>query len=111
MVKPVPVRNLMAVAAICIAMSACVVVPTPRGLYVGPAIAPAPPPPQVEYYGTPPYPGYFWIGGYWAWVGGRYSWVAGHWAAPRPGYRWAPARWVHGADGWHMRGGRWVRAR
>lgn len=111
MIKPASARNLVALAAVCIAVSACVVVPTPRGLYVGPAIAPAPPPPQVEYYGAAPYPGYFWMAGYWNWFGGRYVWVAGHWAAPRPGYRWAPARWVHRTDGWHMQGARWVRAR
>ncbi len=102
-------RNLVILAASCIALSACVVTPTPYGLYVGPAVQAAPPPPQAEYYGAPPVAGYVWIGGFWNWVGGRYAWVGGHWEAPRPGYRWEPRRWVHGADGWHMGGGRWVR--
>jgi hypothetical protein len=102
-------RSLLAGAALCLLVSACVVAPTPGGLYVGPAIAAAPPPPQVEYYGAAPAPGFFWIGGYWNWVGGRYAWVGGHWERPRPGYRWEGRRWVHGRDGWHMNGGRWVR--
>ncbi len=111
MIKPARVRNLVALVAIGVAMSACVVVPTPRGLYIGPAVPAAPPPPQVEYYGVAPAAGYFWIGGYWNWVGGRYTWIGGHWEAPRPGYRWEPRRWVHSGDGWHMRGGRWVARR
>lgn len=111
MIKPAHVRNLVALAAICLVASACVVAPTPRGLYIGPevAIAVAPPPPIVESYGVAPYPGYFWVGGYWNWVGGRHVWVGGHWQAPRPGYRWVPRRWVQGRDGWHLRGGRWAR--
>ncbi len=102
-------RSLIACVALSMALSACVVTPTPGGLYIGPAIAAAPPPPQAEYYGVAPAPGYFWIGGYWNWVGGRYTWVGGRWQAPRAGYRWEERRWVHGADGWHLRGGRWVR--
>jgi hypothetical protein len=104
-------RNLLALVALglTLALSACVVAPTPGGLYVGPAIAAAPPPAQVEYYGAPPVAGYFWVGGYWNWVGGRYLWVGGHWQAPRAGYRWEERHWVRGRDGWHMNGGRWVR--
>lgn len=102
-------RDLVVLVACGMALSACVVAPTPGGLYVGPAVAAPPPPPQVEYYGAPPVAGYVWIGGYWNWVGGRYAWVGGHWEAPHPGYRWQARRWVHGRDGWHLNGGRWVR--
>jgi hypothetical protein len=109
MLKRIHARNLVILAAACLALSACVVVPTRRGLYVGPAVAAAPPAPQVEYYGAAPYPGYFWVGGYWNWTGYRYTWMGGHWQAPRRGYTWVPRRWVHGRDGWHMRGGRWAR--
>lgn len=109
MVKLTRARNFAMLVAACLAMTACVVVPTPRGLYVGPAVIGAPPPPRVEYYGTAPGAGYFWVGGYWNWTGYRYAWMGGHWQAPRPGFVWAPRRWVHARDGWHLRGGRWMR--
>jgi len=106
-------RNIALALALALALgsalSGCVVTATPYGVYAGPGIAVAPPAVQVETYGPAPYPGYFWVGGYWNWVGGRYVWVGGHWQAPRPGYRWVPHAWVRGADGWHMRPGRWVR--
>jgi WXXGXW repeat (2 copies) len=109
MLKLAHMRNFAILVAACLLTTACVVAPTPRGLYIGPAVAVAPPPPRVEYYGVPPAAGYFWIGGYWRWNGYTHVWVGGHWQAPRPGFRWMPRRWVHGRDGWHMRGGRWVR--
>jgi WXXGXW repeat (2 copies) len=109
MLKSAHARNLVTLVAACLATTACVIVPTPRGLYVGPAVAIAPPPPRVEYYGTAPGPGYFWEGGYWNWTGYRHVWVAGHWQAPRAGFVWVPRRWVHERDGWHLRDGRWAR--
>jgi hypothetical protein len=102
-------RYLVVLAAFGLTLSACVVTPTPYGLYVGPAVPAAPPPAQVEYYGPAPYAGAFWVGGYWNWVGGRYTWVNGYWERPRPGYRWEARSWVRGRDGWHMHGGTWVR--
>lgn len=102
-------RNLLAALAVSATVSACVVVPGPRGYYVGGAVTLAPPAPLVEPFGAAPYPGWFWVGGYWNWLGGRYVWQRGHWEAPRAGYRWVPRRWVHGARGWHMEGGRWAR--
>jgi hypothetical protein len=104
-----PTRILLASVITCLALSACVVAPTPGGLYVGPAVAVEPPPPQTEYYGAPPAVGYIWIGGYWNWAGGRYVWAGGHWEAPHPGYRWEPRRWVRTSGGWRMAGGRWMR--
>ncbi len=29
-----------------------------------------------------PGPGYYWVDGYWNFVGGRYAWVGGYWALP-----------------------------
>ena len=97
-----------AIAAITLALpltlGACVAEPG----YYGGAVYLAPPYPRVEYYGTAPYPGYVWLGGYWNWAPSGYYWVRGRWAAPRPGYRWEPHRWVNGGHGWRMTGGRWV---
>lgn len=110
---PPVVRRASTVAIILgfsLALGGCVVGP-PGRYYAGGAINLAPPQPRVEYYGSAPYPGYIWIGGYWRWGPGRYLWVPGYWSAPRAGYRWVPRRWVHGPRGWHMRGGRWARRR
>lgn len=85
-----------------------VAVPPPPAVYVG-TVAVAPPPPQVEVIGTPPQPGFVWIGGYWNWVGGRHVWVGGHWVAPHPGYRWVPHEWVRAGEGWRLREGHWAR--
>jgi len=96
-----------------LALSACVVAPPPQyGVATYPAytVATVPPPaPMGEVVGVAPYPGYFWISGYWGWIGGRYTWNAGHWQAPRPGYRWVPHRWVPQGNVWRGEGGRWER--
>jgi hypothetical protein len=102
-------RNAALALGLALLLSACVIAP-PRyaaGGYIGIA----PPPPRLEYYGAPPYPGYFWIGGFWRWAPGGYVWMRGRWAAPRPGFRWEPRRWVHDPRGWHLAGGRWIRHR
>jgi WXXGXW repeat (2 copies) len=102
-------RNVAIVLGLSLSLGACVVAPARPGYYGGAYVAVAPPPPRVEYYGAPPYPGYFWIGGFWRWGPGGYFWAPGHWTAPRPGFRWVPRHWVRGPRGWHMAGGRWAR--
>jgi hypothetical protein len=69
----------------------------------------APPPPYVEYVGSPPVVGHVWISGYWNWGGGRYAWVPGRWDAPRAGHHWVPHRWEKSGDHWRQHGGRWER--
>lgn len=102
------VRQVAVALGFSLALGGCVVAPAPY--YGGAAITLPPPAPRVEYYGAAPYPGYFWIGGYWSWGGGRYAWVPGRWSAPRPGYSWVPRHWVRGPrGGWHLAGGRWAR--
>ncbi len=110
---------LLALAA---ALGGCVVVPAHRG-YGGPPPGPvysgnpddgvyvAPPPVQYEVVGVAPYPGWFWIGGFWTWRAHRHVWVGGHWQAPRPGYRWSPHRWEPHSSGrgWRESPGRWNR--
>ena len=59
----------------------------------GDVVAVAPPPLQAEVIVAPPGPGYFWIGGYWNWLGGRHAWVGGRWESQRSGYQWAPHQW------------------
>lgn len=101
-------RGLLA-AAVC-ALAGCVVVPADqyyRGY--GETVMTAPPPDQSEVIGVAPAPGYFWIGGYWNWVGGRHAWVGGRWEANRPGYAWAPHRWYRDGRGWRAAPGHWQR--
>ena len=95
-----------AAALVALSLAGCVVYPARVG-YVGDVVYDAPPAPIVETYGVAPGPGYFWIGGYWNWVGGRHEWVGGHWAEPRRGYRWEPHRWEHAGGGWRQRPGHW----
>lgn len=91
------------------ALCACVVAPDQRH-YADGVVLVAPPVPQAELIGTPPQPGYVWVGGYWNWVGGRHRWVQGHWVAPRPGYHWVAYEWVRQGDGWRLRRGHWQRS-
>ncbi len=61
--------------------------------------APAPPPlPRYAYQRPPmPGPGYYWVGGYWNFFGGRYSWVTGYWMLPPyAGGYWVAPRYVSG---------------
>jgi hypothetical protein len=102
-------RNAAIVLGLAAALAGCVVAPAPGYYGGGGYVAVAPPAVRVEYYGAAPYPGYFWMGGFWGWGPRGYVWTPGHWAAPRPGYRWVPNHWVHGGRGWHMAGGRWAR--
>ncbi|HMK84542.1 MAG TPA: YXWGXW repeat-containing protein [Steroidobacteraceae bacterium] len=89
-------------------LAGCVVEPDQRH-YADGVVLVAPPAPQAELIGTPPQPGYVWIGGYWNWVGGRHVWVSGHWDPPRPGYHWVAHVWVRQGDGWRLRPGHWQR--
>ena len=67
-----------------------------------------PPPPPVETYGVPPYPGAAWIPGYWQHRGGEWFWVPGHWErAPRPNAAWIPGHWVERPGGWIWIKGHW----
>lgn len=107
-------RGVAALSALSLFLGGCVVYPADSyydPYYVGGVVAVPPPAPLVEAYGPAPGPGYFWISGYWSWVGGRHVWVRGHWAARRAGYRWVTQRWVHQRDGWHLRAGHWERRR
>ena len=99
-------RQSALVLGFTLALGGCVVAPAPY--YGGAAVTLAPPAPRVEYYGAAPYPGYFWIGGYWNWGGGRYVWVPGRWARPPyPRARWAPGHWGHDRHGYYWIDGRW----
>ena len=60
-----------------------------QGVYA-PAL---PPTPNYAYQRPPmPGPGYYWVDGYWNFVGGRYAWVGGYWMLPpyASGYWMAP---------------------
>jgi len=49
-----------------------------------------------------------WIGGYWAWHGGKQVWIEGHWALPpSPAYVWQPAWWENRGGAWYFHEGYW----
>ena len=116
-----PLPRRLALASVLLAgglLSACIVVPSGRhyggqggpGVYESEgAVMVAPPAPQVDVVIAAPGPGYFWIGGYWNWFGGRHSWVGGRWESQRPGYYWAPHAWQRYGNGWRARPGQWQR--
>ena len=61
--------------------------------------APAPPPVPSYAYQRPPMPGpgYYWVDGYWNFMGGRYSWVGGYWTIPPyAGTYWVAPRYSSG---------------
>jgi hypothetical protein len=105
--RPRRIAVALALAAGATILTGCVVAPV--GPYYGEPVAVAPPPPQYEPIGVAPYPGWFWIGGYWGWQANRHVWIGGHWEQPRPGYRWTPHRWDQGPRGWREAPGRWER--
>lgn len=101
-----------------LALSACVVAPPRQQVVYRTVAAPqiqteviytdiAPPPPPVEVIGLAP-AGYFWVGGFWQWQGGRHMWRGGHWEAHRSGYQWIPHQWVPTSHGWQFHGGFWA---
>jgi len=102
------VRSMVLILTACSALSGCVVTARPAYYGGGALIAVAPPAPQVEVVGVAPFPGAFWIGGYWRWTGERHEWVRGRWEAPREGYRWVPHTWVHERGGWRLAEGHWA---
>ena len=119
MLKP----RLVLVSLSAALLSACVVAPYPQsrrvvyaepvpaGAYAAPdvVIDMAPPVARIEVIPVLPYPGAFWIGGYWGWGGGRHAWVPGRWERPRAGYEWRPHAWVQQGGRWHQHGGGWAR--
>ena len=55
-----------------------------------------------------PGPAFVWIGGHWAWRGGRTVWIAGVWApAPHPGWLWEAPRWAAENGQWRYYEGYW----
>lgn len=89
-------------------LAGCVVVPADP-YYGGGYTGVAPPPDAPEVVTVAPGPAYFWIGGFWNWVGNRHVWVGGRWEARRPGYAWEPHRWHRDGQGWRASPGRWQR--
>ena len=98
------------------ALGACIVVPAGRR-YGGRGVdadddeivSVAPPQPHAEIMVAAPGPGYFWVSGYWGWIGARHVWIGGRWEGHRPGWRWSPFAWQRHRHGWRAAPGRWDR--
>jgi hypothetical protein len=111
--------RLVALTAITLLFSGCVVEPPPRPRpvvveqapppreYVE-VIAPQPPPVELVEVEPAPRPGYIWARGYWHWNGHQYVAAHGHWEAVRPGYHYVHPHYVQRSDGWHLSVGVWV---
>jgi hypothetical protein len=70
----------------------------------------APPTPYEEVIPVAPYFGAVWVGGYWAWSGGRHVWTHGHYERNRPGFVYHRAGWDRDGYGhYHFRQGGWGR--
>ncbi|HEY3755477.1 MAG TPA: hypothetical protein VGL42_04955 [Opitutaceae bacterium] len=92
-----PIKSgVIALAALSIALLAgCATEPAPY-VVAGPPVA------QTEVVPVSPGPGWFWVGGHYAWRYGRYVWIGGHWARRgHPG-----AVWIQGH--YENRGGTYV---
>ncbi len=97
---------VLAMAAVCAASAAEIIVERPR--YRTEIIEVAPPAAQTEVIGVAAHRGWVRRDGYWDWVGGKHVWVQGAWIEPRPGYRWVPHAWVREGRGYRLREGYWA---
>ena len=115
-----PALSAASLAAL-LTMSGCVVdrpARIDRIVYTAPApradivlVETEPPPPREELVIARPSPAHVWIGGYWAWSGGRHTWIAGRWdLPPRPGSVWVEPRWERREHGYVFISGRWHNA-
>jgi hypothetical protein len=109
--KNTPSLRVLGLAAALAALGGCAVYPNDATYAGGPGVmAPYGPPPLVaESYGVAPFPGAFWINGYWGWSAGRHAWTPGRWEHPRHGHRWVPRTWEHRGNQRHRHGGHWER--
>ena len=89
---------LAALLAVAIILTVDCIAPWPRF---------GPPGPYAEVMIGSPGPGYFWVGGYWGWSGGRYVWVRGHWSRNRVGRNWEAGRWERHGDHFEYHRGFW----
>lgn len=119
-----PTTRLLLIPCLALLLGGCVVAPYPHRpihsqpvpLYDDPygggvVVDVAPPPPRVELIPALPFAGAVWLGGHWAWHGGRHRWVHGHWDHPRRGHQWRAPGWEHRGGRWHERRGGWHRGR
>ena len=67
------------------------------------------PPPRPRRHVVGVRPGFVWVEGFWANIGGRWRWRDGHWERERSGYVYVQGRWVNRAGRWHWVEPRWDR--
>jgi hypothetical protein len=75
---------------------------------VGVEVGGGPPALRVEAGIASPGPDYYWVPGYWDWVGADWTWVQGTWVRP-PHARatWVAPRYEHRRNHWRYMRGHW----
>lgn len=75
----------------------------------GAVVVDSPPPRPRRHVVMASRPGFVWVEGYWANLGGKWVWQDGHWERERSGYVYVQGRWVNRAGRWHWVEPRWER--
>ena len=75
----------------------------------GAVVVDSPPPRPRRHVRMPARPGFVWVDGFWANMGGKWVWRDGHWERARSGYVYVPGRWMNRAGRWHWVEPRWDR--
>jgi hypothetical protein len=102
--------RFLAVTALGLVLTACVVYPEGRYGYAGVDVAIAPPPPAVVEVPAPRV-GFVWAPGYWGWNGHQHVWREGRWLHERSGQHWQADHWEQRGNRWHYSRGHWEESR
>ena len=106
MVRRTLVRSLLVAAALGMAaasLGGCVVQTRPA------VVVDSPPPRPRRHVVMAERPGFVWVDGFWANMGGKWVWQDGRWERARSGYVYVQGRWMNRAGRWHWVEPRWDR--
>ena len=77
-------------------------------VYGGVRVGFGPPPFRAEVAVVSPGPGYYWVPGYYDWVGRSYAWISGRWVLPpRPHAIWVAPRYERRGGVFYYHRGHW----